>query len=293
MPLARSTTLPSGHTTPDSPAGVARLWLLAAAVLITPTVVGFEALRGRAVPAPLIVLGTTAAVVLVTLRVTRIVRELQASRNALAHETTHDPLTGIANRTLFSRRLTDVLTEGRRCSVVLIDLDEFKSVNDELGHLVGDALLVEAARRLTSAVRTDDLVARFAGDEFAVLLPDTSPESARQVTARAADLLNADVPVAGHRVPLRASVGLAHWDAASCNRTVERRGVDEADHLLAAADEAMYRAKRQRARHLVLVHALAPAAEPADHRSPRDIAEPAPERRRHAGRRPWDASVAT
>ena len=205
-------------------------------------------------PAEIVVLGTVAAVVLVALRAGGVLRRLAASRDALAHQTTHDPLTGIANRTLFSRRLTDVLTDGRQCSVVLIDLDEFKQVNDELGHLAGDALLVEVASRLTRAVRVDDLVARFAGDEFAVLLPDITPDEAQRVIERAGELLNTDVVVAGQQMSLRASIGLAHWPASTPGSAaaLDQSG-DDAAHLLAAADQDMYRDKRQRARHLVLV----------------------------------------
>jgi diguanylate cyclase (GGDEF)-like protein len=206
------------------------------------------------VPAEIVVLGTMAAVILGALRAAGVLRRLTAARDALAHQATHDPLTGIANRTLFSRRLTDVLTDGRQCSVVLIDLDEFKQVNDELGHLAGDALLVEVASRLTRAVRVDDLVARFAGDEFAVLLPDITPEEAQRVINRAAELLNADVVVAGHHMPLRASIGLAHWQASTPGSPAALgQRSDGVNDLLAAADQAMYRDKRQRARHLVLV----------------------------------------
>jgi diguanylate cyclase (GGDEF)-like protein len=230
------------------------LLVLLAAALLTPAVVAVEATQGRSVPAEIVVLGTVAAVALVALRAGGVLRNLAASRDALAHQTTHDPLTGIANRTLFSRRLTDVLTDGRQCSVVLIDLDEFKQVNDELGHLAGDALLVEVASRLTRAVRVDDLVARFAGDEFAVLLPDITPDEAQRVIDRAAELLNADVVVAGHQMPLRASVGLAHWGASTPEAVAALdQTSDDVDDLLAAADQAMYRDKRQRARHLVLV----------------------------------------
>ena len=241
---------------PSEPRQLSRTRLLArlAATLVTPAVVALEAAQGRSVPAGIVVFGTVAAVVLVALRATEVLRRLAASQDALTHQTTHDALTGIANRTLFSRRLTDVLTDGRQCSVVLIDLDEFKLVNDELGHLVGDALLVEVASRLTRAVRVDDLVARFAGDEFAVLLPDITPDEAQHVIERAGELLNADVVVAGHRMPLRASIGLAHWRASTPGSAAAvDQGGDSVDDLLAAADQAMYRAKRQRARHLVLV----------------------------------------
>jgi diguanylate cyclase (GGDEF)-like protein len=231
-----------------------RLLALLAAALLTPAVVALEAAQGHSVPAEIVVLGTVAAVALVALRASGMLRRLAAARDALAYQTTHDPLTGIANRTLFSRRLTDVLTDGRQCSVVLIDLDEFKLVNDELGHLAGDALLVEAASRLTRAVRVDDLVARFAGDEFAVLLPDITPDEAQRVIERAAELLNTDVVVAGHHMSLRASIGLAHWQASTPGSPpfLDQSG-DDAAHLLAAADQDMYRDKRQRARHLVLV----------------------------------------
>ena len=234
--------------------GGRHLLALLAAALLTPAVVAVEATQGRSVPAEIVVLGTVAAVVLVALRAGGVLRRLAASRDALAHQTTHDPLTGIANRTLFSRRLTDVLTDGRQCSVVLIDLDEFKQVNDELGHLAGDALLVEVASRLTRAVRVDDLVARFAGDEFAVLLPDITPDEAQRVIERAGELLNTDVVVAGQQMSLRASIGLAHWPASTPGSAaaLDQSG-DDAAHLLAAADQDMYRDKRQRARHLVLV----------------------------------------
>ena len=234
--------------------GGRHLLALLAAALLTPAVVALEATQGRSVPAEIVVLGTVAAVVLVALRAGGVLRRLAASRDALAHQTTHDPLTGIANRTLFSRRLTDVLTDGRQCSVVLIDLDEFKQVNDELGHLAGDALLVEVASRLTRAVRVDDLVARFAGDEFAVLLPDITPDEAQRVIERAGELLNTDVVVAGQQMSLRASIGLAHWPASTPGSAaaLDQSG-DDAAHLLAAADQDMYRDKRQRARHLVLV----------------------------------------
>ena len=154
-----------------------------------------------------------------------------------------------------------------------IDLDEFKQVNDELGHLAGDALLVEAAGRLTRAVRVDDLVARLAGDEFAVLLPDITPDEAQRVIERAGELLNTDVVVASQQMPLRASIGLAHWPASTPGSAAALRpSGDDAAHLLAAADQDMYRDKRRRARHLVLVRstelvastpaALLPASEP-------------------------------
>ena len=162
---------------PSEPGQLSRRRLLArlAATLVTPAVVALEAAQGRSLPAGIVVFGTVAAVVLVALRATGVLRRLAASQDALTHQTTHDALTGIANRRLFSRRLTDVLTDGRRCSVVLIDLGEFELVNDELGHLAGDTLLVKWPAGSTRAVRVDDLVADFAGDRFAVLYQTSPP----------------------------------------------------------------------------------------------------------------------
>src|SRR5262249_60733660 len=109
---------------------------------------------------------------------------------ALLHEqATHDGLTRLANRTAFGDEVSATLAglaepAAAPVAVLLIDLDDFKTVNDTLGHGVGDALLVEVAGRLSAAVRPGDLVARLGGDEVAVLLRGGSPEDARQVADR-------------------------------------------------------------------------------------------------------------
>lgn len=147
----------------------------------------------------------------------------------------YDPLTGLANRTLFHRSLAEALASPGRTSVLLLDLDNFKTVNDTLGHAAGDAVLVEVAARLTAA-RLHLLAARLGGDEFALLLPADADAA---VAERAADVLvralQAPYVVSGRELFLGASVGLAHAEA---------RGASAGD-LLRDADTAMYRAKAQ------------------------------------------------
>jgi diguanylate cyclase (GGDEF)-like protein/PAS domain S-box-containing protein len=165
----------------------------------------------------------------------RDVTEARELQDRLRHEATHDALTHLANRALFDER---VRMGDRRTgaiaglvTVLAIDLDDFKQVNDEYGHHVGDALLVAVADRLRACVRPGDTVARLGGDEFAVLLPGTPPEYARQLADRMVSELAVPVPVGRHHLSIKASLGIAsgHWQ--------------DADALLREADAAMYRVK--------------------------------------------------
>jgi diguanylate cyclase (GGDEF)-like protein/PAS domain S-box-containing protein len=165
----------------------------------------------------------------------------KAAERALWHRALHDPLTGLANRALFCDRLENAL---ERCSrgaappaVLFVDLDEFKPINDRLGHDAGDTVLIELARRLRRCVRAADTVARFGGDEFAVLLEEIhSPEQAAATVERILAELGAPLTVEGHGMAVTASIGLAVGSSTSRN----------ADELLRRADKAMYRAKRAR-----------------------------------------------
>jgi diguanylate cyclase (GGDEF)-like protein len=152
----------------------------------------------------------------------------------LEHGATHDALTGLANRVLFKRRLQRALAPGGACavSVVLVDLDDFKEVNDTLGHEVGDLLLVAVASRLSACVGADDTVARLGGDEFVMVLADSDPRAADRVADAMVDALRAPVVVDGHELAIRASIGIA-----------DGRSGDEASILLRQADIAMYAAK--------------------------------------------------
>jgi diguanylate cyclase (GGDEF)-like protein len=152
----------------------------------------------------------------------------------------HDTLTGLANRALFMDRVGHAVAKlGRRpggfLAVLFVDLDNFKAVNDTLGHARGDRLLVLVAERLLTAVRGVDTVARLGGDEFAILLEDLTTEAAALVVAeRAVSLVAAPFDLAGKPASVSASIGVAV-------RSDDSTGTDT---LIAEADAAMYDAKR-------------------------------------------------
>jgi diguanylate cyclase (GGDEF)-like protein len=168
-------------------------------------------------------------------------RMVHEATEQLRHQAFHDSLTGLANRALFSDRLETALArradgDDAGVAILLCDLDDFKTVNDSLGHAAGDELLAEVARRLRSCARTGDTVARLGGDEFAVLLaaPVTEAE-ARRVAERLLETLQAPVEIAGHPARAGSSIGLA------LDPGTEPGG---AGALLRRADLAMYAAKR-------------------------------------------------
>jgi diguanylate cyclase (GGDEF)-like protein/PAS domain S-box-containing protein len=156
----------------------------------------------------------------------------------LRHRALHDTLTGLPNRALLFDRIEHALDRVRRTNeielaVLLVDLDDFKSVNDNLGHNTGDALLRGVAERLSIAVRPGDTVARLGGDEFAILLEDTSEADALLVAQRAMESLALPVQIGNADFAVMASVGV-----------VAHRGASDPVELLRFADIAMYEAKR-------------------------------------------------
>ena len=156
------------------------------------------------------------------------------SQAVLRSRATHDPLTGLLNRSAFEEALhREVAGRGERPALLLLDLDGFKAVNDTLGHLAGDDVLVGVARVLQSGVRASDAVARLGGDEFAVLLPATDASTGERLARRLIGLVQADPELSDSRAPVGVSVGLARI-----------AGPSTAAALVAAADEAMYQAKR-------------------------------------------------
>jgi diguanylate cyclase (GGDEF)-like protein len=158
----------------------------------------------------------------------------------LAHSAFHDPLTGLPNRALFLDRLEHSTARARRnplhrFAVVFVDVDNFKVINDSLGHHAGDELLDMVAKRLAACARSGDTVARIGGDEFTVLLePVDSPDDADKVAQRLRHAVHGSVVVAGHPVEISTSVGIAF---SSPDYT-------DALDLLRDADTAMYYAKR-------------------------------------------------
>jgi diguanylate cyclase (GGDEF)-like protein len=153
----------------------------------------------------------------------------------LRHQASHDPLTQLPNRALFTERAEAAgaaQDRTQQTAILLIDLDDFKSVNDTLGHHVGDALLVGVADRLRNCVRPCDTIARLGGDEFAILLPLASEREATALAERVMAALTTPINAAGHTLTAQASIGLAQ-DASN-----------DPDELLRSADLAMYAAKR-------------------------------------------------
>lgn len=158
----------------------------------------------------------------------------------ITHQALHDPLTGLANRLQFTDALREAVgrarADSRQVTLLYLDLDQFKPVNDEFGHDAGDELLLAVGRRLRASTRATDLVARIGGDEFAVLIDAHSREEVDAVAARVARAFDDPFTVAGHERELNASVG----------RAVFPSDADSSDSLLRHADRVMFDAKRAR-----------------------------------------------
>jgi len=169
--------------------------------------------------------------------IARDVTDRRYAEDALAHQALHDILTGLPNRTLLRDRLDQAILEGRRrnesLALLLIDLDEFKAVNDSFGHHVGDALLTQVGPRFEASLRAVDTVARLGGDEFAIVLPGADASSAGRVAASLLKSLERPFTVQAEALVVGASIGVA----------VYPQHGDSAQILLQHADIAMYAAK--------------------------------------------------
>ena len=177
----------------------------------------------------------------------RDITEERALTARLSHQALHDPLTGLANRALFLDRLAQahsrVVRQGGMGAVLLLDLDDFKGVNDTHGHLIGDQLLVSIARRLEEVSRSADTLCRFGGDEFLYLADGlTSPDEAEQIAGRLLEAIAEPFSVAGIHIGQHASIGVVLWDATRSDYA----------EIVQDADVALYEAKRQGKGHHVL-----------------------------------------
>lgn len=164
--------------------------------------------------------------------------ELQASEAQAQHLAFHDVLTGLPNRALFSDRLEQALARarrGERVTVLALDLDRFKQVNDTLGHHAGDTLIREFARRLVQLMRETDTVARLGGDEFAVILGSRNDTDIQVVCERILEAVRSPFELHGGHVFIGVSIGVIHAPEASCDRI----------ELLRKADITLYRAKAE------------------------------------------------
>ncbi len=212
----------------------ARLSLMFFATLTVPTI---DLFWGNQTDRLVTLISSAVLFALMLSRVLGLVRSVEYGRELLRSEARHDPLTGLANRTQFAERTASALSNNKRnVAVLLIDLDDFKAVNDSLGHAAGDQILVIAAERIARCVRDNDLVARLGGDEFAVLL--TSSIDSQDAAGTASRILRAlDEPavVMERSVRLGGSVGIA----------LQIPEVDDVQNMLRRADVAMYSAKRE------------------------------------------------
>jgi diguanylate cyclase (GGDEF)-like protein len=166
------------------------------------------------------------------------VSDRKALERRLAHLAFHDGLTGLPSRALLIDRIQHALDRHRRdgtqAAVLFLDLDDFKTVNDTLGHAAGDLVLTEIAARLNSCVRPCDTAARVGGDEFALLLDELeSEEDAVTVAERIADSLSQPIAVGDHQFVTAPSIGIA----------LAADMMESAEYVLSRADAAMYQAK--------------------------------------------------
>lgn len=246
VPLTRSSALlTQPGPTPADDLTPGRLAFLGTALAAIPIVGGGRQLFAGDVDGLLLGFGGAAVTSLVMLRIGRLAAERAAAERALAHQATHDLLTNLPNRREFVRRLAAELARPLLTrtgpAVLFCDLDGFKAINDRFGHVAGDEVLAEVARRLRGCVRDGDVVSRFGGDEFLILHRDASPADAGELRARIEAALTVPVHLDGEPVVIGASIGV-----------VSAGADDDAERLIHRADALMYAAKQQRGRTLCL-----------------------------------------
>ncbi|MEY2581226.1 MAG: hypothetical protein QOE09_1075 [Ilumatobacteraceae bacterium] len=211
-----------------------RIVLLSLVTIAAPLTIAARSAAGASLQLPVLLGGTVVLFGLVVVRLVVMARELEASRTLLLHEATHDALTGLGNRTLFSQQVEQALASDVPIAVLCLDLDDFKLVNDSLGHPAGDVVLQVVGERLSGLLRPGDAVARLGGDEFAMLISDPSAETGGAVATRALTAVRQAIALPdGPIVHSNVSVGIAH---SSNDSSVEA--------LLRDADIAMYTAKQ-------------------------------------------------
>ncbi len=169
-----------------------------------------------------------------------LVSHLKEKSSLLEFQAQHDALTGLANRTLFADRVNQAIKKskrsGKKFAIMFIDLDHFKEINDSLGHAIGDAVLIEASKRITSVIREEDTLARLGGDEFSILINDISNvQDLLPVAQKIITQFHKELLIEGHRLYASCSIGISIYPD---------DGETKSD-LLKNADNAMYKAKSE------------------------------------------------
>ena len=251
--------------------GRIRLLFLAAAMLVGPALLALESRDAGAIIV-VVAAATALLAVLVLSRLAGMVRVLdrdierrKALEAQLSYQAFHDPLTGLANRRGFMDAVATALATGAPTAALFLDLDDFKNVNDNLGHDAGDAVLAAVGHRIIATIRPVDLACRLGGDEFAVLLPDMAGlDAAQAVAGRLLDALALPIDIQGAPVQAAASVGVT-WRPAGAPMST--------DELLRQSDVAMYHAKA-RGKHQAASYA--PALDEGADAAPASVVRRAP-----------------
>ncbi|MET7417502.1 EAL domain-containing protein [Dactylosporangium sp. NPDC005555] len=235
-PSMRGMDEPTG--TADTALSRRRLTVLAVSSMIAPGLLLLQgALGGRNIDWFAIGAVAGAVFLLVVVRIAGLVGKVQDQADQLSDLVMRDDLTGLPNRRFLEELIRDELDAGNPPQVAFIDLDDFKRINDGLGHAIGDQLLAAVGRRLVGVLRPGDVVARLGGDEFAVLMPGTGPVAADAMVTELATALQEPVFAGDQHLLVQASIGVA--DAA---------GTRDPFELLRRADVAMYAAKEDKSR---------------------------------------------
>ncbi|BCJ49330.1 hypothetical protein Asp14428_08050 [Actinoplanes sp. NBRC 14428] len=218
---------------PEGRISAARIALPAVSALLAPAALLVPAIGGNSGDRAAIAVGAVVLFLLVLLRMAGFMDQVKRQSRQLEDLAMHDDLTRLANRRRFERALGTALSGGRP-HVVLLDLDGFRAVNDQLGHSVGDELLVAVARRLVAVAGRETLVARMGGDEFALLLTDPAPGAALDLARRLTAALQEPLRSGGHELLVSAGIGLAGPEGAADAQELMRR----ADLAVDAAKES-------------------------------------------------------
>ena len=209
-------------------------------------------LRERSYLLVAMLLSTATVVGLSLVCASRLMRLMEEAQDKIATLTTHDELTGLPNRRWFFERLDEEIDRARRynnaLSLIMIDIDRFKDVNDNFGHPLGDLALAEVARLLAANVRTSDIVVRYGGEEFMIIIPESDAEQAAKVAEKLRVVVEVnDISLEGPQLKVTISAGVADLKSVQAAKGSVR------DAFVLATDKTMHRAK-ENGRNQVLIH---------------------------------------